>query len=104
MRMPVVAEHLDHRPGPKGPVLSKVKVAPPSCSQLFGPDPPGRLRLITGRRSVSPPALNQLAFLGRLGRSEQFDGPVPFGLYEVDQGRQHREALSGALIHARLAP
>jgi hypothetical protein len=40
-----VAQHLDRRPGPKGPVLLEGEVAPVAPFRLFAPDAPGRLRL-----------------------------------------------------------
>ena len=33
-----VAKHLDHRPGPKGPVLLEGQVAPASALRIFAPD------------------------------------------------------------------
>ena len=100
-----VAQHLDRRPGPKGPVLFEGQVAPESACRIFAPDAASRLRLRLQHRATERLArrAEQLAWCGRLGRREQLRSPVSFARDEADESGQHREAFPRALVHPGLA-
>ena len=103
--MPVgVTKCLDRDPGPERPVFFPGQVPAGPGDRVFAPDLGGGPG--TGRGPVQHLAVagELLAGIGRLGGGEPFGAGAGLSLNAGHQGRQGREAFSGALVHPGLAP
>ena len=98
-----MAQHLNGRPGPEGPMFFQSQVAPFSAIGVLGPDV-GDVGPNSGRAPEREPARGEeRTRLGGPCGDETLRRPRPTGIDRFDEGGQYRQAFPGPLIHPRLA-